>query len=108
MIKIDAWSRRKAHPRLRRLGREILHILLTFAVGVAIATVYHELVTTKSIRSGAEKICTVFGRDEQECKDGIDEVLDMSDEEVQNNININWLFWPNNNYGTIKLVKRGE
>ena len=87
-IQINAWSKRKAHPRLRRLGREILHILLTFAVGVAIATVYHELVITKSIRSGAEKICTVFGRDEQECKDGIDEVLDMSDNIVDNNINV--------------------
>ena len=88
-IIIDAWDKRKAHPRLRWLGKEILHILLTFIVGVAIATVYHELVTTKSIRNGAEKICTLFGRDEEECKNNIDTVLDMSDDEVQNNININ-------------------
>lgn len=82
-------SKPKYREVLKWLGKELLHILLTFIVGVAIATVYHNVVTTKSVRSGAEKICTVFGRDEHECKEGIDEVLDMSDEEVQNNININ-------------------
>ena len=87
-IIISAWTKRKAHPKLRWLGREVLHILLTFVIGVAIATAYHELVTTKVVRSGAEKICTIFGRDEQECKDGIDEVLDMSDNVLDNNINV--------------------
>ena len=86
--RINAWSRRKSHPKLRWLGREILHILLTFVVGVSIAMLYHELVTNKAIRSGAEKICVLYGRDEQECKAHIDEALDMSDEEVQNAIDI--------------------
>lgn len=86
---IDAWGKRKSHKHLRWLGREILHILLTFAVGVAIATLYHELVTDKSVRSGAERICVLYGRDEEECKANIDSVLDMSDTEVENNININ-------------------
>lgn len=86
---VDAWSRRKGHQRLRWLGREIFHILLTFVVGVAIATLYHELIINKKFRSGIENICTLYGKDEQECKDNIDAVLDMSDEEVQNNININ-------------------
>lgn len=85
---IDAWSKRKAHPRLRWLGREILHILLTFVVGVSIAMLYHELVTNKAVRSGAERICVLYGRDEQECKDNIDEALDMSDDEIQNNVKI--------------------
>lgn len=85
---IDAWNKRKGHRRLRWLGREVLHILLTFAIGVSIAMLYHELVTNKAIRSGAERICILYGRDEQECKDNIDSALDMSDEEVQNNINI--------------------
>ena len=85
---INAWSRRKSHPRLRWLGREILHILLTFAVGVSIAMLYHELVTNKSVRSAAERICVLYGRDEQECKANIDEALDMSDTEIENNINI--------------------
>ena len=85
---ITAWSKRKGHQRLRWLGREILHILLTFVVGVAIATLYHEIVTNKSVRSAAERICTVYGRDEEECKENIDEVLDMSDQEVENNVNI--------------------
>lgn len=86
---LDAWDKRKGHRRLRWLGREILHILITFAVGVSIATLYHELITNKNIRSGIERICTLYGRDEQECKDNIDTALDMSDDEVQNNININ-------------------
>ena len=85
---IHAWSKRKGHQRLRWLGKEVAHILLTFAIGVAIATLYHELVTNKSVRSGAERICIFYGRDEQECKNNIDTVLDMSDDEVQNNINI--------------------
>lgn len=85
---IHAWNERKGHQRLRWLGKEVLHILLTFAVGVAIATLYHELVTNKSVRSGAERICALYGRDENECKQNIDTVLDMSDDEVQNNINI--------------------
>ena len=70
------------------MGREILHILLTFAVGVSIAMLYHELVTSKAVRAGAERICVLYGRDEAECKENIDAALDMSDEEVQNNINI--------------------
>ena len=87
-IIISAWSKRKGHRRLRWLGREVLHIILTFIVGVSIAMLYHELVTNKSIRSAAERICVLYGRDEQECKANIDEALDMSDAEVDNNINI--------------------
>ena len=86
--RINAWDKRKGHRRLRWLGREILHILLTFVIGVSIAVLYHELITNKSFRSGAEKICVLYGKDEEECKANIDTVLDMSDEEVQNNINI--------------------
>lgn len=81
---INAWSKRKGHRRLRWLGREILHILLTFVVGVSIAMLYHELVTNKSVRSVAERICVLYGRDEQECKANIDEALDMSDEDISN------------------------
>lgn len=85
---IDAYKKRKAHPRLRWLGREVLHIILTFIIGVAIAMLYHEIVTNKAVRSAAERICTLYGRDEEECKANIDEALNMSDDEVQNNINI--------------------
>ena len=87
-IIIHAWSKRKGHTRLRWLGREVLHILITFVVGVSIAMLYHELVTSKAIRSGAERICVLYGRDEEECKANIDQALDMSDSEIQNNINI--------------------
>lgn len=85
---INAWNKRKGHRRLRWLGREVLHILITFIVGVSIAMLYHELITNKVVRSGAEKICTLYGRDEAECKANIDTVLDMSDEDIQNNMTI--------------------
>lgn len=85
---INAWSRRKAHPRLRWLGREVFHILLTFIIGVAIATVYHQLVISKFIRSSLERVCTVYGRDEQECKAGIDDILDESEQVLDNNLNV--------------------
>ena len=49
---------------------------------------YHELITNKAVKSGAEKICVLYGRDEAECKANIDEALNMSDNEVENNINI--------------------
>lgn len=85
---INAWSKRKAHPRLRWLGREVFRILLTFIVGVMIATIYHQLVTNKSVRSSLESICAIYGKDEQECKAGIDDVLDESDGVVDNNLNV--------------------
>lgn len=85
---IDAWDKRKGHRRLRWLGREVLHILITFIVGVSIAMLYHELITNKVVRSGAERICTLYGRDEAECKANIDSALEMSDDVVDNNINV--------------------
>ncbi len=74
---------------MRWLGKETMHILLTFVVGVSIAMLYHELVTNQSVRSAAERICVLYGRDEGECKANIDSALDMSDDEIQNNIEIN-------------------
>lgn len=74
--------------KLKWLGKEVLHILLTFIVGLIIATAYHMLVTNKNVRSTAERVCEVYGRDEQECKEGIDDLLDMSDNIVDNNINV--------------------
>ena len=87
-IQINAWSKRKGHQRLRRVSRKILHLILTFVFGVALATVYHQFVMNKQVRKTAEAVCENFGRDEQECKAGIDNVLDMSDEVVDNNINV--------------------
>lgn len=87
-IKIDAWSNRKGHQRLRKILKEILNLAVTFILGVALATAYHLIVTNKQVRKTAEAICENFGRDEQKCKDGIDNVLDMSDQVVDNNINV--------------------
>lgn len=86
--RIDAWGKRKGHQRLRAIGRKILHLLLTFILGVILATIYHQLVMSEQVRKTAEAVCENFGRDEQECKSGIDNVLDMSDEVIDNNINI--------------------
>ena len=80
---------RKRHQKLRRIGKKCLHLLATFVFGVAVATIYHQIATSGQVRAGAERICTVFGKNEAECKNNIDNVLDMSDDEVQNNININ-------------------
>ena len=88
-ILINAWSKRKGHQRLRRVLRKVLHLILTFVFGVVLATVYHQFVTNAQVRKTAEAVCENFGRDEQECKDGIDSLLDESDNEVDNNININ-------------------
>ena len=85
---ISAYHKRKGHQRLRWLGREVLHIIITFIVGVSIAMLYHEIITNANFRAGVERICELYGRDEAECKANIDEALDMSDNEVDNNINI--------------------
>ena len=87
-IQINAWSKRKGHQRLRKILWKTLHLILTFIFGIALATIYHQFVTNKQVRKTAEAVCENFGRDEQECKDGIDNVLDMSDEVVDNNINV--------------------
>ena len=79
---------KKSHEKLKYIGKKALDILLTFIVGLLIATAYHMFITNKMVRSTAERVCETYGRDEQECKDGIDDVLDISDNEVQNNIEI--------------------
>ena len=88
-ILIDGWEKRKGHPRLRKVLKKILHLTLTFVIGVALATIYHQIVINRYVRRTAEAICDNFGRDAVECKNNIDNVLDMSDTEVENNININ-------------------
>lgn len=83
-IQINAWSKRKGYQRLRK----IWHIALSFLMGVAITTVVHVILSNQRVRTTAEAVCTVFGRDEQECKDGIDDVLDMADQVTENNTNV--------------------
>lgn len=70
--------------KLKWLGKKSLHITISFIIGVLVATIFHEITTNNKVRIGAEKICTVFGRDEQECKDNIDSVLNVADNEMQN------------------------
>lgn len=74
--------------KFRKFWSKTWHIALSFLIGVAITTVVHIILTNHQIRKIAEAVCTVFGSDEQQCKDGIDDVLNMSDNVVQNNTNV--------------------
>lgn len=74
--------------KLKWLGKKTVHILISFIIGVIIATLFHLAMTNHKIRTNAEHICEAFSRDERECKDGIDDVMNMADNEVQNNITI--------------------
>lgn len=86
---IHAWKRRKGHQRLRRLGKKTLHLIITFFLGVALATVYHTFVTNNKVQQAAESICNNFGKDAEECKNNIGDFLETSDGEIDNNITIN-------------------
>lgn len=104
-----AWNKRRGHQRLRRIGRKVLHLTLTFALGVAVATAYHLLVTNQKVRRTAEAVCDNFGRDASECRNGIDDLLDESDNTLDNNINVNWIWLDHEgDYGTIRLERRDE
>lgn len=77
-------SRKKEHP----FRKKAIHIILSFMLGVAITTVVHVILSNQRVITTAEAICTVFGRDEQECKNGIGDVLNMADTVTQNNANV--------------------
>lgn len=83
-----SFKAKKKHPKLKKLWGNAWHIVLSFVVGVILATIFHIIVSNHQIRKTAEAVCTVFGSDEQQCKDGIDDVLNMSDNVVQNNTNV--------------------
>lgn len=83
-----SYKKKKDHSKLKKIWSKVWHIVLSFLLGVVITTVVHIILTNHQVRKTAEAVCTVFGSDEQECKDGIDNVLDMSDEDIQNNMTI--------------------
>lgn len=87
-IQISAQNKRQRHSKLKKIWRKTWHIALSFLLGVAITTVVHVILSNQKVRTTAEAVCVVFGRDEQECKDGIDDVLDMADNVTQNNANV--------------------
>lgn len=87
-IQINANCKKERHPKLKKLWSKVWHIALSFTIGVIMATIFHIIVSNHQIRKTAEAVCTVFGRDEQECKDGIDNVLDMAEGVVDNNTNV--------------------
>lgn len=74
--------------RKEKTWKKILKLVLTFLLGLAIATTFHAVTQNRRVRKTAEKICEVFARDESECKNGIDSVFDIANNEVQNNIDV--------------------
>lgn len=87
-IDIAAHSKRKEHRGVKGGIRKLLHFVLTFLVGVAIAMAYHQLVINQKVRSEVEKVCDVFGKDEQQCRDKVSEALNASDNVLDNNIDV--------------------
>lgn len=83
-----SYKKKKGHQKLKKFWNKTWHIALSFLLGVAITTVVHIILTNHQVRKTAEAVCTVFGREEQECKDGIDDVLDMADQVTENNTNV--------------------
>lgn len=86
--KLEEGSEEKDHKKLKWFEHKIIHLIATFILGVALATVFHVVITNHQVRTTAEAVCNVFGRDAEECKGGIDDVLNMSDEDIQNNMTI--------------------
>lgn len=83
-----SYKKKKGYSKLKKFWSETWHIALSFLLGVAITTFVHIFVTNHQVVKTAEAVCTVFGRDEQECKDGIGDVLNMVDNVTENNVNV--------------------
>ena len=83
-----SYKKKKDYSKLKKIWSKTWHIALSFLLGVAITTVVHIVLTNHQVKTTAEAVCTVFGRDEQECKEGIDNVLDMADQVTENNANV--------------------
>lgn len=88
-MRLEEGEKENDHKKLKWFEHKIIHLIATFILGVALATIFHVIITNHQVRTTAEAVCNAFGRDAEECKGGIDDVLNMSDNEVQNNININ-------------------
>lgn len=84
----EAMGRGSAANKMRRVWGKAWRITLSFLFGVAITTVVHVVLTNHQVRKTAEAVCTVFGSDEGQCKDGIDDALDMADQVTENNTNV--------------------
>lgn len=83
-----SYKKKKDHSKLKKLWSKTWHIALSFLLGVVITTAVHVVLSNQRVRTTAEAVCTVFGSDEQECKDGIGDVLNMAEGVVDNNTNV--------------------
>lgn len=84
----DLIIRESKQSRKKKFRKRIIHLILTFIFGVAFATIFHLIITNHQVRTTAEKVCEVFSKNEENCKNGIDNVFDMADNVVDNNINV--------------------
>lgn len=87
-MRLEEGGKEKGHKKLKWFEHKIIHLIATFILGVALATIFHVIITNHQVRTTAEAVCNVFGRDAEECKGGIDDVLNMSDNVLDNNINV--------------------
>lgn len=87
-IEISSSGKREHRPKIKKILSRTWHIALSFLLGVAITTAVHIILTNHQVRRTAEAVCTVFGSDERQCKEGIDNVLDMADQVTENNANV--------------------
>ena len=74
--------------RRQKLIHKAWRMGLSFLVGVAITSVVHAVLDNHKVRTTAEKVCVIFGKDVEKCKEGIDDVMNMADSVTQNNANI--------------------
>lgn len=74
--------------RYKLLLKKLLHIIVSFILGVILATIFHIIITNHQVRTTAEAVCDVYGKDAEECKRNIDKVLNMSNNVLDNNINV--------------------
>lgn len=58
-----SFKEKKKHPKFKKLWSKVWHIVLSFVVGVILATIFHIIVSNHQIRKTAEAVCTVFGSD---------------------------------------------
>lgn len=74
--------------RKQKLAHKILKMGLSFLLGVAITSIVHAVLENNKVRITAEKVCILFKNDEKQCKEGIDDILNMADNVTQNNANV--------------------
>lgn len=74
--------------RKQKMAHKAWKMGLSFLLGVTVTSIVHAVMENQRIRATVEKACVVFGKEEQECKESVDDVMSMMDSITQNNANI--------------------